>query len=424
MAMKNHKKGVFFSFTSILILLVLFAIFSSTFTARTSTFLEESEHEQISIADSNTAFLKENYLEEMLRFSFRDAVSSYIEESAASEEFIVDCFEDSHCSEDSDDIDELVEMLKYHMATGHLTDDRDEFGDNIVYNLSESRNFISYLDTIKDIFEDDFLIKLTFLDSQGDPWPKDQKGRLSPDHEFISSEIMDNINVEQTLPFSVTISFSISFNVSVRDGSASWHHEDVSIEADVSLTGLPDPMYTLGTMRVFGHDMQFNNSIREDSRSSRNDSQSVVALYDEMRYVAAPGLAPSFFQRMVNSPNPSDCCGIESLVNINRMYGLDVNHSVMPDDWFRRSNVDYKYFYYNMPPGANVYNCREVAGQADEQLLNFPELSIDDAPAFFNLDMFYAENYNLDQLLGSQLCEFSDECQSDESCVPAEGNNT
>ena len=420
MAMIKRKNGVFFSFTAILILLALFVMFAGSLSIQTSPFLEDSEHEQISVANSNILFLKDTYMENMLGSSFRHAVSAYLEASDSARALLIDCMSDGVCDDDSDEIDSLKELLKVHMATGQLVEKDDVDADEISFDLSETRNMMAHLNSIMSIFRDDFLIDIVFLDSDGDEWPMDDEGMLDIDTGLILTEVIDHIEITQELPFSVQISYRLSLRANVRGGSASWQHDNIEIDVPVSLSGLVDPLYMVGTIDTFGEDLQFNNTIREDSRASRDNLQSVVALYDEMRYVAAPSLGPSYLQRLVNSPNPSSCCGIESLVNLNRMFGTGINISIMPDNWFRRSNVDHKYFFHDRPSGNNIYSCEELTGTADEQLYAFPELALDDGKMFFNLDSFYTSNYNFDELLGSQLCEFSTECQLDESCAPSE----
>ncbi|MFW5852922.1 MAG: hypothetical protein ACOCUR_02740, partial [Nanoarchaeota archaeon] len=255
----------------------------------------------------------------------------------------------------------------------------------------------------------------------GNPWPTDEDGQLFLDKDFIESEIMPNLNIEQNRAFSVRVNFTTSFLISVRGDAASWLYEDHLINVDVSLSGLPDPLYVMKTKQTFGPDWQFNNTIVEDSKPIRT-RQETLDFYRRMYYSAAPGLGPSYFQRLVNSHHTSDCCGIESFVNINRIFsGATINQTrtALPNNWFNRSNVDHKYFYYNIPRGENLFSCREIVGQNERQLYSFASLeSPFGNPTFFNLDTFYAERYSLPEHFGGSLCQFSRECLLDTSCTP------
>ncbi len=423
--MISSRKGIFFSFISILIIMLLLVFFSRMMSPGSSAYLEDSEHDQVAIADSNIQFLRQSYLRDMLSFSFRNAVSSYVSESHDRGALLIDCLNRGPCEDDSQELEELKGMLKRHMAMGSFSFDDIDDSTDLVIDVEEgvsSRSILGYLNHIRDIFSSEFQMDIDFL-HDGSHWPTSE-GMLALDEDIIEDGIVDDLEITHTNPFSVSISFTISYEVSMHDDRTSWEFSNESFSVVVPFTGLVDPLYTFGTAEAFGQENEFNNTIREDSRSTR-DQDSLVLLYDEMKYTASPGLGPSYLQRLINSPNPSDCCGIESLVNVRDVLsGSDNMSQDLPSDWFMRSNVDHMYFYHDTPQGENVFNCEEFTGQTGNQLYFFDALTPEQTSSgFFNLDSFTAENYGFSSVFASSLCQFSVECEEDGDCAPGDGEN-
>jgi hypothetical protein len=410
------RKAIFFSFLSVFILVALILIFSFVFKPKTYAVVQESEHDQILLANTHLQFLRTTYLENALRQSARFAILSYIQEMHEEGDFIIDCYQGSNCGNDEEEIEQLKEILKNLMVTGNMQGNISLSPDGLFATEDyEDFTLINYLNRIRNLYWNQFQITITFYDDDGDPWPLRWDGQLDPTQEFIEEEILPKIQIDQDLAFSFKTNFTISYEVSLHDEKIKWRYDNHHITTSVPIIGLIDPVYMIYSRQQMGRNYEFNNTIREDSKPRRTRNE-LIQVYEDMKYMAAPGLAPSYFQKLVNSDNPSDCCGIESFVNMNRMIGRDIPPQALVSDWYLRSGVDYLFFYYERGE-KNVFNCQELVGQDNLQLYYFGNLeSPPGNPTYFNIHTFYAEKYNMTDTLGGGVCEFSAECQEDSAC--------
>ncbi|MFW6230598.1 MAG: hypothetical protein ACOC32_01085 [Nanoarchaeota archaeon] len=415
----HGKKGVFFSFLAIFILMALMLMFSFVFEPQADAIVQEAAHDQISLADSHLEFFRQSYLESVLTLSTRLALISYVQALHEEEDYIIDCFDGGGCGSDRDEIEQLETYLRNYIVAGNKDGLIDEDKEGIfASDRYRDLTLVEHLGSIRELYEEQFQIEITYLDSEGVPWPERWDGFINPDQDFIEKEILPKLHIEQDRAFSASVNYTLSFNVSIRGGDASWHYEDYVIDVDVPLAGLIDPLYMLGTMDEFGDDFQYNNTLYEDSKAHR-DRDGLINLYTDMRYVAAPSLGPSYFQRLVNSDNPSDCCGIESFVNLNAILGRTIDQRYLSHDWFNRSNVDYLYFRYESDDPSTIFNCHESVDQDEKQLYYVSSFqSPPGNPNYFNLHTFYLEKYNISGKLTTGLCEFSSACRSDPACSP------
>jgi len=153
---------------------------------------------------------------------------------------------------------------------------------------------------------------------------------------------INNVSVSQTNPWSVDSRLSIELRV--QSDIAEWK-KNITVTAATSIDGLNDPYYLLNTNGLYAAQIK---------RSSVEfDAWSIAKVREHLRnntYVFWQNPdAPSFLMRFTNDMANSSCCGIESLVNPNR---------ISPSDQ-RESYVDYLFWTHVYNPAANctqIYN--------------------------------------------------------------------
>lgn len=124
---------------------------------------------------------------------------------------------------------------------------------------------------------------------------------------------ISNVSVYQTKPWSIDAKLIVSFTV--NSNVAEWKKENVTITASLSIEGLSDPYYLVNTNGLYStkikkSSIEFNqwniSNVREHLRNGT------------YVYWQNPD-APSFLMRFTNTTTNSSCCGIESLVNPNKI---------------------------------------------------------------------------------------------------------
>lgn len=180
---------------------------------------------------------------------------------------------------------------------------------------------------------------------------------------------INNVKAYQIRPWFVNVDANISF--SVNSETASWSKEDVIIKTEIEIENFNDPYYLVSTGG------SYVNKIRKSG--IRFDEWNVGKVKDFIRdgnYTHWENSnAPSFIMRFTNDLSASPCCGIESLVNPNKLSTLGLP-----------SNVDVSYadyqFWSTTPscPNSNLYI---INGISDGEFQNF------------KLDLDHVVKYNL-----------------------------
>ncbi len=128
---------------------------------------------------------------------------------------------------------------------------------------------------------------------------------------------VNNVTVYQTEPWA--IDSKISLNFSVKSSIAEWKKDNVIIITSIDVEGFYDPYYLVNTNKVYTNQIkkssvefdQWNTTIvREHLRNG------TYAHWDNSD-------APSFLMRFTNTITNSSCCGIESIVNPNKIIPND-----------------------------------------------------------------------------------------------------
>ncbi len=189
-------------------------------------------------------------------------------------------------------------------------------------------------------------------------------------HNINVSVRINKVSAFQTKPWNVDSMLNIDYDV--KSNVAQWKKSNVTIMTTISIEGLPDPYYIINTNKkhapeVKRSSVEFNKwnltYVREHLRNT-----TYVHWQDSE--------APSFLMRFTNTIEASNCCGIESLVDPNKIS--------QPDQ--RESYVDYLFWTheYNSqcPLLYNITNPLTGKGLWDEFM-------------YFKLDINQVVKYNI-----------------------------
>jgi len=128
---------------------------------------------------------------------------------------------------------------------------------------------------------------------------------------------INNVSVFQTKPWNVDASLSI--DISVKSNVAEWHKKNVTITTTMSIEGLHDPYYLVNT------NGDYTNQIKRSSVEF--NKWNITFVREHLRngtYVHWENSeAPNFLMRFTNTITNSSCCGIESLVDPNKISSPD-----------------------------------------------------------------------------------------------------
>lgn len=177
---------------------------------------------------------------------------------------------------------------------------------------------------------------------------------------------INKIEVYQIDPWFVNVDANITFNVSSE--TASWN-KTALIKTEIEIENFNDPYYLVNTAGDY-----VNKIRRTGTLPTEWIEDKVIDFIADGNYTYYSN-APSFIMRFINDMSPSDCCGIESLVDPGVVSEKDVSY------------VDYKYW-------ADTSECSPTS----HVLYNFPP-TIDNR---FKLDPNHRSFYNLPS--DSQIC--------------------
>ena len=150
-----------------------------------------------------------------------------------------------------------------------------------------------------------------------------------------------NVAVFQTKPWNIESNLSIEFTV--KSNIAEWKKKAI-ISTTIPIEGLPDPYYLVNTKSTGSYtnlikksSVEFNQwDITKVREHLRNGNYAYWQNSD----------APSFLMRFTNTISASSCCGIESLVNPNKISTPDQRESYVDYlFWSRRFSSDCAQLY-------------------------------------------------------------------------------
>ncbi|MBI2646868.1 hypothetical protein HYW99_00135 [Candidatus Woesearchaeota archaeon] len=124
---------------------------------------------------------------------------------------------------------------------------------------------------------------------------------------------ISNVSINQTTPWSIDA--RLSLDITVISSVAIWKKTNITILTSIDIHGLHDPYYLVNTngqysYRINKSEIEFNKWNISNVRDHINNETYVHWQNSQ---------APSFLMRFTNTIERSLCCGIESLVNPNRI---------------------------------------------------------------------------------------------------------
>ncbi len=189
---------------------------------------------------------------------------------------------------------------------------------------------------------------------------------------------VNSVSISQTMPWSLEASLDLNF--SVKSNVAEWNKNAV-IVTTISIEGFNDPYYLLNTNGLY------TNQIKK-STVEFND-WNISKVRDHLRngtYVHLESSdAPSFLMRFTSTISNSSCCGIESLVNPNKISTSDQTESY----------VDYLFWVQTYKS-----RCSEIYNITNQQTGG----GIWDEFRYFKLDYNHTIKYNISSFDAVRNC--------------------
>lgn len=193
--------------------------------------------------------------------------------------------------------------------------------------------------------------------------------------------IVNNATVFQTNAWSIGSKLSINFTV--KSNVAEWKKSAI-ISTTIGIDGLYDPYYIVNTNKAY------TNQIK--SSSVEFNQWDITKVREHLRngtYVHWDrSEAPSFLMRITNSITNSSCCGIESLVNPNKIATADQ----------RESYVDYLFWTHSYNPIANCTQLYNITNPLTGG-------GLWDEFRYFKLDLGHVIRYNITDQDAVRTCQ-------------------
>ncbi|MBI1936104.1 hypothetical protein HYS31_06705 [Candidatus Woesearchaeota archaeon] len=289
------KKAIFFTFIAITIM----ALFIILFAPSTDTSLESNSGQalraRISVVDSYVSDLQNRYFEMMLRAAtYKTALS----------------------------------LVFYMNATDSYLPNLDSVFQEVIINGTINKVPI-------DSFTKKKLMENSTLKNLSDKIIRSANDTLNVDTVII----IKNVSVFQTGPWNIDSKLNVNF--SVKSNVAQWSKSAVVVSS-VSIEGLYDPYYLVNTNGAYSSQIK-RSSI---GQNMWNITKVRAHLRNGTYVYWQNSNAPSFLMRLTNTITNSSCCGIESLVNPNK---------ISPSDQMR-SYVDYQFWGGSSIPCSQIYN--------------------------------------------------------------------
>ena len=258
---RMHKKGMFLTFISIAIIAGIIIIFNPT-----SVDLKKdvsSIKSRVSNVNDYVFDLENVYLKRALQASGRKSLISLIANMGTTKSFLSD-FDSS-----------FKEIILEGTISGANVPEMD------------GHTFLELKDQIAAAAEKSFNVQTEF-----------------------SPIAASNINVFQENLWFITVEADVSFKVSTAENTASWERKG-TISADISIENLIDPYYLVKTNGAYVNKVRRSGTSFDDWTLAKVTDFIADGNYTHF----ADGNSPDFISRFTGSVTPSQCCGIESLVN-------------------------------------------------------------------------------------------------------------
>ena len=274
--MFRNKRSIFFTFIAIAII----TVFTLVFTPQADISLQKDKQAiraRINSLDNYVDDLEERYLETVLRVSTYKAILSlifYINETGSYLANLDSAFYEVMLN------GSILNPGQEHVPIDSITGKK----------IMENNTLLNWSNKIIDVAKDTLNVN--------------------------TSITILNVTVNQTKPWSMDSTLRINF--SVRSNVAEWR-KNATIISTINIEGFYDPYYLKNTNGLY------SNQVKRSSVEFNQWNLSKVR--EHLRngtYVYWQNSdAPSFVMRFTNTMSPSQCCGIESLVNPNAVSPAD-----------------------------------------------------------------------------------------------------
>lgn len=132
---------------------------------------------------------------------------------------------------------------------------------------------------------------------------------------------INNVSASQSKPWSIDIYLNLNFTV--QSDVAVWIKNNVTIRTSIDIEGFHDPYYIVNTNRLYSprikrSSVEFNKWNISKAREHIRNSTYVHWQDSE---------APNFLMRFTNNIAASNCCGIESIADPNKITPSDQRES-------------------------------------------------------------------------------------------------
>jgi hypothetical protein len=208
----------------------------------------------------------------------------------------------------------LLGLEEYIATTGNHLDDTEPAFNQVFFNRSINGYPITLLDN-----------------SSFSDWEE----RINSQAESIGIRVnftIESLEVKQEDPWNVELYTNITMLVYDATGMASWNRSK-TIHAQIPITGFEDPLYSLNS---YGRVANVITPANSTDFVSGTDTTVLLNHLENSLYIES-ATAPSFLMRLEGNFSTSSCCGIESLVDVDKMTAQGIPARSM-------SIVDYVYF--------------------------------------------------------------------------------
>lgn len=199
---------------------------------------------------------------------------------------------------------------------------------------------------------DGFYQEQIMMDNTYNDWLDKIKTTAKNTFNVDTSFAINNIQVEQTIPWFLDAEADIT--LSVISETASWK-KNVVIKTVIDIGNFNDPYYLVKTRGIYVNKIRKSGTIFDEWNVEKVNDHIMDGTYVHFEN----GNAPSFIDRFTNNIAPSPCCGIESLV--------DPNNAAISSKFV--SYVDY--LYWETPSDCDNQNLYEVNGVTSGIKLDF-----------------------------------------------------
>ncbi|HLC49825.1 MAG TPA: hypothetical protein VJI97_00170 [Candidatus Nanoarchaeia archaeon] len=270
---KMNKKGIFFTFIAITMMIVFIILFTQqpdlSLTRNSNGVLV-----RISSIDDYIDDLEKSYLKTALQTSSYKAIFSLIE---------------------------------YEKGGAYLADFNESFFE-VASNGTIEDPYGSGIHVLIDTITGKKIMENSTMEN----WTKSISDTASSTFNINTTIKINNITALQSNPWEIDI--TLDANITVASNVAKWKKRSM-IQTSIPIEGLSDPYFLVNTNGAYDNKIKKSSVIFNQWNISKAREHLRNGTYVHWQN----SQAPSFIMRFTNSINPSECCGIESLVNPNKL---------------------------------------------------------------------------------------------------------